>query len=141
MRGHRRRDHETPARATGWAAARAPASGPRVDVPAPSALPGAVVTGPGPPSPPAGVSCGRSFPSAARTRAAPMSVPSAAAPLRLIVLRHAESAWPADTADHDRPLDARGRSDARVVGQRLRALGWTPGVVLSSDARRARETW
>ncbi len=66
---------------------------------------------------------------------------SQTAPLRLIVLRHAKSAWPADTDDHDRPLSARGRVDAPTVGQRLRALGWVPDVVVSSDALRTRETW
>ena len=59
---------------------------------------------------------------------------------RLILLRHAKSAWP-DVADHDRPLAPRGRRDAPVAGRWLRAKGLVPDRVLCSTARRARETW
>jgi phosphohistidine phosphatase len=60
---------------------------------------------------------------------------------RLILLRHAKSAWPDDVADHERPLARRGRHDAPGVGRWLRASGNVPGLVLCSTARRARETW
>jgi phosphohistidine phosphatase len=62
--------------------------------------------------------------------------------LRLIVLRHAKSAWNTDApTDHDRPLNKRGRRDAPRVGARLAELGWAPERVISSDALRTRETW
>ncbi|MDX3097797.1 histidine phosphatase family protein [Streptomyces sp. ME19-03-3] len=62
-------------------------------------------------------------------------------PRRLIVLRHAKSAWPPDVLDHDRPLGPRGRRDAPAVGRWLRAAGHTPDLVICSDSRRTRETW
>jgi len=61
---------------------------------------------------------------------------------RLILLRHAKSAWDTDAAsDHDRPLNKRGRRDAPRIGARIAELGWAPEWVLSSDAARTRETW
>jgi phosphohistidine phosphatase len=62
-------------------------------------------------------------------------------PNRLILLRHAKSAWPDDVPDHDRPLAPRGRRDAPAAGRWLRKSGYVPDRVLCSTARRARETW
>ncbi len=60
---------------------------------------------------------------------------------RLVLLRHAKSSWKRpDQHDHDRPLSGRGRRDAPKVAERLIALGWEPERIVSSDARRARET-
>jgi phosphohistidine phosphatase len=59
---------------------------------------------------------------------------------RLILLRHAKSAWP-DVADHERPLAGRGRRAAPAAGRWLRQSGHVPDLVLCSTARRARETW
>ncbi len=60
---------------------------------------------------------------------------------RLIVMRHAKSAWEGDGPDHERPLNKRGRRDAPRIGEHLRELGWAPERVWSSDALRTRETW
>lgn len=60
---------------------------------------------------------------------------------RLIVLRHAKSAWPEGVPDHDRPLAPRGRRDAPAAGRWLRKSSFVPDRVLCSTARRARETW
>lgn len=61
---------------------------------------------------------------------------------RIIVMRHAKSSWKSDAPDdHSRPLTKRGRRDAPRVAAHLAGLGWTPDRVLSSDARRTRETW
>ncbi|GAA3379114.1 histidine phosphatase family protein [Streptomyces sannanensis] len=60
---------------------------------------------------------------------------------RLIVLRHAKSAWPDDIADHERPLAPRGRRDAPAVGRWLEKHGLLPDLVVCSTARRTRETW
>jgi phosphohistidine phosphatase len=60
---------------------------------------------------------------------------------RLILLRHAKSAWPDDVADHERPLAPRGRRDAPAAGKWLRKSEHVPDRVLCSTARRARETW
>ena len=60
---------------------------------------------------------------------------------RLIVMRHAKSSWKAPAeADHDRPLNERGRRSAPAIAEELRNLGWEPQHILSSDAQRTRET-
>jgi phosphohistidine phosphatase len=60
---------------------------------------------------------------------------------RLVLLRHAKSAWPPGVADHERPLAPRGQRDAPAMGRWLRDAGCVPDQVLCSTARRARETW
>jgi len=61
---------------------------------------------------------------------------------RLILMRHAKSSWKvAGMADHDRPLNARGRRDAPKMAQALQTRGWAPEAVHSSDSTRTRETW
>lgn len=64
-----------------------------------------------------------------------------APPRRLVLLRHAKSAWPQGVADHERPLAARGQRAAPLVGRWLRGAGQLPDAVLCSTARRTRETW
>lgn len=62
--------------------------------------------------------------------------------LRLILTRHAKSAWDDPTLnDHDRPLNARGQRSAGLIGGWLASRGDLPGEVLCSDATRTRETW
>jgi len=59
----------------------------------------------------------------------------------LLVLRHAKSSWKHEgLADHDRPLNRRGRHDAPRVGRLLREHELLPEVVLCSTAARARGT-
>jgi phosphohistidine phosphatase len=59
----------------------------------------------------------------------------------LVLVRHAKSAWGDPTlADHDRPLNDRGRRDAPEMGRRLRERGVAPDAILSSTAVRARST-
>ncbi|WKX69941.1 histidine phosphatase family protein [Streptomyces sp. XD-27] len=60
---------------------------------------------------------------------------------RLVLLRHAKSAWPDGVADRDRPLAPRGRRDAPAAGRWLRDAGRVPDLAICSTARRARETW
>lgn len=60
---------------------------------------------------------------------------------RLLLLRHAKSAWPDDVADHERPLTGRGRRDAPAAGRWLHEHGSVPDLVLCSTARRAQQTW
>ncbi|MEQ9321770.1 MAG: histidine phosphatase family protein [Polyangiaceae bacterium] len=61
---------------------------------------------------------------------------------RLILLRHAKSAWDTDApSDHERPLNKRGRRDAPRIGAKLAELGWLPDRVLASDSARTRQTW
>lgn len=71
-----------------------------------------------------------------------MNERTGARPLRrLVVLRHAKSAWPEGVADHDRPLGPRGRRDAPAAGRALADAGRLPDLALCSTAARARETW
>lgn len=59
----------------------------------------------------------------------------------LTLLRHAKSDWgDAGLADFDRPLNERGRKDAPLMGRFLAAVGLLPDLVVSSPARRARQT-
>lgn len=59
----------------------------------------------------------------------------------LLILRHAKSSWK-ETAisDHSRPLKRRGKKAAPRMGQVLFEEDLVPDVILSSTARRARET-
>ena len=61
---------------------------------------------------------------------------------RLIVMRHAKSAAGGlGTSDHERILTDRGQREATEIAERLVELGWTPHLVVSSDAMRTRQTW
>ncbi|MGW3664932.1 SixA phosphatase family protein [Streptomyces sp. NPDC005141] len=71
-----------------------------------------------------------------------MSARAASGPRRrLIVLRHAKSAWPDGVPDHERPLATRGRRDAPAVGRAMANADLLPDLALCSTAVRARETW
>ena len=59
----------------------------------------------------------------------------------LLIVRHAKSDWEAGAADHERPLNARGRREAPELGERLARAGLRPDLVVCSDAARAQETW
>src|SRR5262245_49888771 len=60
---------------------------------------------------------------------------------RLVLLRHAKSDWDDPTLDdRDRPLASRGRRDARLLADHVRAHGPAVELVVSSPARRCRET-
>jgi phosphohistidine phosphatase len=59
----------------------------------------------------------------------------------LILVRHAKSDWQDVTLDDfDRPLNARGKTDAPVMAERLRKRGIVPDLFVSSPAKRARKT-
>lgn len=64
---------------------------------------------------------------------------------RLVLMRHAKSAYPTGVADHDRPLNERGERDV-VAAQQWFAehgaavLGSSPSVLVST-ATRTQQTW
>ena len=59
----------------------------------------------------------------------------------LLILRHAKSSWKKpDLADHDRPLNKRGKQDAPRMGRLLCDEGLMPEVILCSTAKRALDT-
>jgi phosphohistidine phosphatase len=60
---------------------------------------------------------------------------------RLSLLRHAKSDWhDPSLTDFQRPLNARGRENARAMGREMRALGLAYDCVLASPAARVTET-
>jgi phosphohistidine phosphatase len=60
---------------------------------------------------------------------------------RLVVVRHAKSAWPDDVPDVQRPLNKRGRRDAPAAGRWLRDQIGHVDAVVCSPATRTRQTW
>jgi phosphohistidine phosphatase len=59
----------------------------------------------------------------------------------LFILRHAKSSWEdPDSPDFDRPLNERGLKTAPFVGGLMREKQLRVDLILSSPARRARET-
>lgn len=59
----------------------------------------------------------------------------------LYMVRHAKSSWDdMSLADHDRPLNDRGKKNAPDMGKRLKKRGVFPDKLISSSARRARST-
>ena len=59
----------------------------------------------------------------------------------LFLVRHAKSSWKDLTlADHDRPLNKRGKKNAPMMGQRLAGMPCLPEVIISSSAMRALTT-
>jgi phosphohistidine phosphatase len=60
---------------------------------------------------------------------------------RLVVVRHAKSAWPAGVPDRARPLGPRGLRDAPLMGQRIATLVGHVDLVVVSPAERTAQTW
>ncbi|MBI3446696.1 MAG: histidine phosphatase family protein [Magnetospirillum sp.] len=61
---------------------------------------------------------------------------------KLFLLRHAKSSWDDPRMDDfDRPLNGRGKRDAKRMGKYMAASGIRPGLALVSAATRTRETW
>ncbi|AHM03982.1 putative phosphohistidine phosphatase, SixA [Roseibacterium elongatum DSM 19469] len=60
----------------------------------------------------------------------------------LILIRHAKSDWgDAGLADHERPLNDRGRRSAPRIGHWLAEGGYHPDMAMVSSARRTQDTW
>ena len=60
---------------------------------------------------------------------------------KLVIIRHAKAADPlAGMADFDRPLTDKGKADAEIMGLVLGNLGYQPDLIISSPARRTRQT-
>jgi len=59
----------------------------------------------------------------------------------LYFIRHAKSSWDdPGLNDHDRPLNKRGRRDGPAMARRLLGFDVAPDGLLSSSAKRARQT-
>jgi len=60
---------------------------------------------------------------------------------RFVIIRHAKSSWATlGQADFDRPLNDRGQKNAPEMGKRLLQYGLVPDLILSSSAKRTRQT-
>lgn len=56
-------------------------------------------------------------------------------------MRHAKSSWrDAETSDHERPLNGRGRRAAPIMGELLKRRALVPDLIVTSTALRALET-
>jgi len=59
----------------------------------------------------------------------------------LTLVRHAHAEWPDFSGrDFDRPLTPRGLEDALTTARDIKSAGLRPTILLSSPARRARDT-
>lgn len=59
----------------------------------------------------------------------------------LFILRHAKSSWEnPDLSDFDRPLNSRGLDAARFIGELIYERRLEPQVIVSSPAKRAKQT-
>lgn len=55
-------------------------------------------------------------------------------------MRHAKSDWHNQLEDFDRPLNKRGRHNARLMGHFLQEKNLVPDILVYSSSQRARET-
>ena len=60
---------------------------------------------------------------------------------RLMLLRHAKSAYPEGVDDHERPLAERGEKAAARMGAYMAEEGLLPDLAIVSTAHRAQQTW
>jgi phosphohistidine phosphatase len=59
----------------------------------------------------------------------------------LVMIRHAKSSWAIPLqSDFERPLNERGKQDAPAMGARLEKLKLIPDLIISSSAKRTRQT-
>lgn len=59
----------------------------------------------------------------------------------LYIMRHAKSDWSgSDVSDFDRPINSRGETQVKAMGQWMADNGYIPQHVISSSALRAKQT-
>lgn len=59
----------------------------------------------------------------------------------LVMIRHAKSSWANPLqSDFERPLNERGQHDAPMMGERLTKNNLQPDLIISSTAKRAKQT-
>ena len=61
--------------------------------------------------------------------------------MNIVLIRHAKSSWDSlHLTDHDRPLNRRGREDAKLVAKYLATYEYTYKTILCSTSKRTSET-
>ncbi len=61
--------------------------------------------------------------------------------MNIVLTRHAKSSWDnLNLTDHDRPLNRRGREDAKLVAKYLATYEYTYKTILCSTSKRTSET-
>ena len=61
--------------------------------------------------------------------------------MNIVLIRHAKSSWDSlHLNDHDRPLNRRGREDAKLVAKYLATYEYTYKTILCSTSKRTSET-
>ena len=61
--------------------------------------------------------------------------------MKLVLTRHAKSSWDnLHLTDHDRPLNRRGREDAKLIAKYLATYEYTYKTILCSTSKRTSET-
>lgn len=59
----------------------------------------------------------------------------------LVMIRHAKSSWANPLqSDFERPLNERGKSDAPVMGEKLKKADIIPDLIIASTAKRTKQT-
>lgn len=58
----------------------------------------------------------------------------------ILIMRHAKSDWSTGAEDFDRPLNKRGKKAAPLMGIELIKRDIVPDIIISSPAKRARQT-
>ena len=58
----------------------------------------------------------------------------------ILLMRHSKSEWEEDVSDFERSLTGRGRNDSPLMGKFLLKCGKMPLLIISSPAKRAKET-
>ncbi|HRO42867.1 MAG TPA: histidine phosphatase family protein [Flavipsychrobacter sp.] len=59
----------------------------------------------------------------------------------IVLIRHAKSSWTNPLhSDFERTLNERGEYDAPMMGERLKKLNLRPDLIISSSAKRAKQT-
>ena len=61
--------------------------------------------------------------------------------MNIVLTRHAKSSWDnLNLTDHDRPLNRRGREDAKLIAKYLATYEYTYKTILCSTSKRTSET-
>jgi phosphohistidine phosphatase len=55
-------------------------------------------------------------------------------------MRHGKSSWKFDVTDRERPLNERGKNDAKLVANHFKKQNAAPSIIFSSPAKRALKT-